>query len=286
MRTVSLVAAAAAIAALAALLLAHSDSAPALAPPAPLAVAAGFDRSLVDFGDPVTAHVVVTLDRGAVRPRTLRVVHDLAPFTGLAAPIETRTVSGRVETVSITQRVACFTAQCLARTIALPPVRATAAKSGGGVATASAPWRRLRLRSRVTAADLAAASPRFVADTAPGTPAYRVAPGTTAVILDVVAALAAAGAAALLVLEALRHFRGRRHAVTGDELARALGLVREAEHRPAPDRRRALALLARLLRSRDTTLGRAASDLAWARPTPEPPAVDALVARVEQERAR
>lgn len=286
MRAAAVGAAVAAVAALAALLLAHSGSAPALAPTAPLAVAAGFDRSLVDFGDPVTAHVVVALDRDAVRPQTLRVVHDLAPFTALASPSETRTVSGRLETVSITQRVACFTAQCLARTIALPRVRATAARSGGGVATASAPWRRLRLRSRVTAADLAAPSPRFVADTAPGPPSYRVPPTTAAVILDVVAALAAAGAAALLALEALGYFRERRHVVAGDELARALGLVREAEQRPAADRRRALALLARLLESRDTTLERAASDLAWARPTPEPPAVDALVTRVEQERAR
>jgi len=80
--------------------------------------------------------------------------------------------------------------------------------------------------------------------------------------------------------------RRRRAAASADELARALRLVREAEERPVPDRRRALALLARLLRNRDAELGDAASDLAWKEPAPERQAVDALVAEVEQETVR
>jgi len=85
------------------------------------------------------------------------------------------------------------------------------------------------------------------------------------------------------VLQALALGRGRRRQVPGDELSRALRLVREAEERPVPDRRRALALLARLLRT--TALGTAARDLAWSEPAPDREAIAALVADVEGERA-
>jgi hypothetical protein len=142
----------------------------------------------------------------------------------------------------------------------------------------------LRLRSRVSAADLAAAKPPFAADTAPGSPTYRIAPATAATALVVIAAVAAAAAAALLTLEARAVAHRRRRPSDGDELSRALRLVREAEGRPAPDRRRALALLARLLRGHGS-LDRTASDLAWSQPEPETHAVDDLVTRVEQERA-
>jgi hypothetical protein len=155
---------------------------------------------------------------------------------------------------------------------------------GGGVSVASASLQ-LQLRSRVTAKDLAATSPHFVADVVPPRPSFDVAPSTAARLLDAIAALAAAGAAALIVLQVLAVRRRREHEESGDELAHALRLVREAEARPVPDRRRALALLARLLRSRDETLGHEASRLAWSAPAPEPPAIDALVTDVESERA-
>jgi hypothetical protein len=184
--------------------------------------------------------------------------------------------------VSVTQRVACLTAPCLARRIALPRVRVSVAGRDGGTTTVSAPWRRLLVRSRITPSELAKASPPFAADAAPPAPSYRVAPETAATVLVVVAALAAAGAAALLALEAFAVARRRWRVAAGDELARALRLVREAEQRPVPDRRRALALLARLAPS---NLGREASDLAWSEPPPEPPAIDALASQVESERA-
>ena len=266
-----------------ALLIAHGGSAPAVEPAALLTVRASFDRSLVDFGDAVTARVVATVDRDQVRSGTLRVQADLAPFTSLSGKSESRTVSERLETLTVTQRVACLTAACLARRITLPRIRASATTQDGTPATAATSWPRLQLRSRVTAADLARAEPRFAADTATDPPSFRVAPGRAALALALVAALAAAAAAALAAFEVTR--RARRGETT-DELERALALVREAEERPAPDRRRALALLARLLRSRDPALERSASDLAWSAPPPEPPAVDELVTRVEQEHAR
>jgi hypothetical protein len=274
------IAAAAAIAA-GVFFLARGGSAPAAEPTTPVAVRAFLDRVPVAFGDPVTARVVVALDRSAVRPQTLHLVDDVAPFTTLAAPRTTRATSGRLQTVTVEQRVACLTAPCLARTIALPKVRVSVESRDGGTARAATAWRPVHLRSRVTAADLARSSPRFAADATPPAPHSRI-PATP---LQVLAALAAAAAVALLALEVRARARRRRPEAEGDELARALRLVREAEQRPAADRRRALGLLARLLRPRHDTLGRTASDLAWSRPTPETPAVDALVVDVEREQA-
>lgn len=281
---VAAVAAAAAIAAAIVMLAVGGGPAPAAEPSAPLVVRAVLADPVVQLGDPIVTRVVVELDRDRVRPGTLHVAASLAPLTALAAPTRTTTRSGTLETVTIAQRAACLTAPCLARTLTLRPVRVTVTARGGRTTTATASWRPLRLRSRVTAADLAASNPTFAADAAPGRPAYRVAPGTAATVLEVVAALAAAAAAALLALEALGLARRRRRPLDGDELSRALRLVREAEARPVTDRRRALALLARLLQGRDGALGRTARDLAWSRRAPEQPPVDELVARIERGR--
>jgi hypothetical protein len=253
-------------------------------PPTPLAVHAAFDSPIAGFGDAVTARIDIEIDRSAVESSTLHVTTDFAPLTLLSAATRTRTVSGNLETVSIEQRAACLTAPCLASVLTMHPVRVSVTTRDGGVSVAS-PSLQLQLRSRVTAKDLAAASPHFVADVSPPRPSYAVAPTTAALLLDAIAALAAASAAALLALQVLGARRRRGQRESGDELAHALRLVREAEHRPVPDRRRALALLARLLRSRDDTLGHEASRLAWSAPAPEPPAIDALVTDVEGERA-
>lgn len=266
-------AAAAAVAAV--LLIGRGTASPAVAPAVPVAVRAAFEPPVVQFGDAVTARVDVLLDRNAVDARTLRVVTALAPLTPLASPVTTRTRSGRLETVTITQRLSCLTGPCIRGSLTFPPVAVTVS---GRHATAR--WHPLRMASRVDAADLAASSPPFVADTAPSSPTYAVAPSAAATALDVLAALAAAGAVALLVRELVVRRRRTRRPRAGDELARALRLVRESERRDVPDRRRALGLLARLL---DGGLGRAASDLAWSRPQPEPEAVEGLVEQIDRE---
>lgn len=282
MTRIALVAVAIAAAAVATVLLVgRSSSAPAIAPTAPVIVRSAFDPPVVAFGDALTTHVVVLLDRGAVRPQTLRISDDLAPLTQLAAPVTARTVRGRLETVSVTTRVACLTDACLVTRLHFPRVRVTV--SGR---TASSAWSPLVVGSRVTSADLAAAKPGFEADLAPGPTSYRVAPGTAATLLDVVAIVAAIGAVALVALQVLAYTRRRRRAAAGDELARALRLAREAEARPAPDRRRALGLIARLLGGENDELGRTADDLAWSEAKPEPENVREVVSRVEHERSR
>jgi hypothetical protein len=285
MRQAAIVVGAAVVAVVAILLLAHSSSSHGGAPTLPLAVHVTFAPPLAQFGDPTTVRIDVELDRGAVQSKTLHVTTDLTPLTALSTARRSRTVSGRLETVSIVQRVACLSDRCLGKTVTLHPVRASVTTRTGGVEFASSSSE-LHLGSRVSAADLATATPHFVADTAPPAPSYRIAPSTAAPVLDVIAALAAAGAAALVALQVLAAGRRKRREGTSDELARALRLVREAEARPVPDRRRALALLARVLRNRDVQLGPAVSALAWSEPPPDPQAIDALVSDVEGERAR
>jgi hypothetical protein len=142
----------------------------------------------------------------------------------------------------------------------------------------------LHIRPRVSQADVAQPHPPLRADTTPPPVGYRVQPATLARALEIAAAvLAAAGvlAAAWSVSALVRTRRRRLERLTG--LERALALAREAERRPAPDRRRALGLLARLLGSREPRLAGAADELAWSAPTPTKDDLAGLVAQVERE---
>jgi hypothetical protein len=283
---IAIVAAALAGAAIAgALTLSHSPAVPAIAPSAPIAVSAGFDSTTPEFGDRVTTQIVIELDRRVVRPSTLRFTDGLAPLTQLGAPLTSRLIRGDLELVKVTVPVACLSGPCVARSgvtpIALPPVRASVSRLDGGTERASGVWPSLRVRGRVTAADLAPAAPPFEADASPPPPTYGVSPGALATVLDVLAALCAVGAVALCAWQAAILVR-RRPARRGDALERALRLARESERLPVPERRRALGLLARLL-GRDE-LSPAASELAWSERTPEPAELETLVSAIEQRR--
>jgi hypothetical protein len=96
------------------------------------------------------------------------------------------------------------------------------------------------------------------------------------VLLALAAVLVGAWTAATFV-------RRRRRAEPLTGIERALALVREAERRPASDRRRAVGLLARLLGSRDPGLAGTADDIAWSAPPPTPDALSQLAGRVERE---
>jgi hypothetical protein len=253
----------------------------ALAGP-PLQARASFVPAAVQFGDPVSARLVVVLDRDAVDSRTLKITESLAPMTQLAPPKTVRTVRGARETVTVTIRATCLSDACLRPRLTFPAVRLAATRRDGRPARLTADWGALPVGRRVTAHDLAEATPHFRANTAALPPTYRVSPSKAATVLEVVAGLAAAAAAALIALQLRALLRRPRPALAGDALARALRLAREAERRPVPDRRRALGLLARVL---GAPAGRAASDLAWSEPQPEPPAIDALITRVEREHA-
>ena len=270
------------------LLLGRSTSLPAAAPTAPLVVHVSFEPPTVQFGDVVTAHVVVLLDRDSVRLSTLKLSDDIAPLTQLGPPRTTRLTSGRLTVLSVELSGACLTLPCVAHqgetAVRLPRVTASVSTRDGHVLNARVVWPALRVHSRVTAADLAPARPTFRADTAPPAPSYRTAPSTLALLLDVVAALLVVGGVALATYQLVLLERRRRRASSdGDELELAIRLARQAESRPEPDRRRALGLLARLLDAREGRLASAASDLAWSRRKPETDAVSELVGEIERD---
>ena len=260
---------------------------PGVAAAAPLVVRATFDVSMVEFGGAINAHVVVVLDGARVRPDSFRIVDDVAPLAPLSSARTTRIVHGDTVTVAVARTYSCYSSACVAAnsdaTPSLPKVIATVVMRDGKTVRATATWPTLHVRGRVSKADLARSRLPFQADTTPGPPSYRLAPSTLAWLLDGLALVVGLAAVALAAHTGLRLLRRRRVAAAADELERALRLAREAEARPAPDRRRALGLLARLLGARNRPLSGAASELAWARPEPEGATLATFVADVERE---
>jgi hypothetical protein len=284
--TVALVAAAVAVAA-AALLPLHSGRA-LPAPARPIAVQASFVPAAVEFGDPVTARVVVTLATSSVRAPTLHLALGVSPLTQLGQIVERRVVRGGTTVVTYELRAACLSEACISpsgrRTVTPPGVVADIARDDGGRATATGTWAPLAVAGRVAPADVAAARLPFRAAVTPPPVTYRMRPATLAALLDAAAGILAAwgvGLGAAALLRAGRRPRAGRHA---NELARALQLAREARTRPERDRRTAAGYVARLLGRRDAILARTAGELAWSRPGPTPDSLTELVDQVEQER--
>jgi hypothetical protein len=269
------------------LVIGRSGSVPPLEPTAPLAVQPTLDPAAVQVGDRIVARIVVELDRSAVRTGTLQVTDDLAPLTQLASATTSRDVRGKLELVTLSVPVACVTDPCVAHSgvthLSFPRVRVRVTARDGRVETVSRPWPRLDVRARVTAADLSAAQPPFLADTSPHAVSYRISPAVLAALLDAFAALLAVGSVALIAWQALVVFQRRRPVRETGELERALRLAREAEARAPADRRRALGLLSRVLPSK--TLSLAARELAWSEPAPERTTLEELVAEIERSTA-
>jgi hypothetical protein len=281
---IAIVAVAAAITAV--LLLAHAVPVHGVKPLRALTVHTSFDPPAVQFGDRVVAHVVVLADRDALDTSKLRVTDDVAPLTSLGPARVTRTDRGRLLTVSYELAAVCLSDACIApagaKELRLPAVHVAAPGNGGDTVRATSAWPLLAIGARVGAADLKAARPPFRADTSEPAVTYRIAPGTLSLLLDAAAALLAAAGVGLGVRQALVLRRTHMQAA-GTALERALALVREAESRAPEDRRRAVGLLARVLRRRDAALARAAADLAWSEPEPAPGELAALASRVGDE---
>jgi hypothetical protein len=279
-------AAAAALAVAAAALLQLGATTTPAPPSRPIAVQASFTPGAVEFGDAVTARIVVTVDAHAVRPSSLHLVYGVAPLTQLGRTVERRATRGGLSVATYELRAACLSDACIAesgrRTVVPRAVRVEVARKDGGRASATAAWAPLTVAGRVTSSDLGAAPPPFRAAVASAPPTYRLRPGTLAALLDGAAAILAAGAAALVASAVLRA-RQRRPDGQPDELAHALRLARAARTRPERDRRTAAGYVARLLARRDAPLARAADDLAWSRPSPSPDSLTELVDGVERE---
>lgn len=265
------------------LLLAHDERGPEPVglPGAPIAIRTSLPAT-TNFGDRVVARVDVALDDEAVDVHRVQFDVDLVPLTALAQPRVSRVSTEGRTIVSYRAEAACLEDACLGQTatraVRLHPVRVRVPRQGGRIAVASKSWPVLEVRSRVTSGDLARGRPPFRADVTPPPVGYRVAPSTLAFVLDALAGLLAAAG---VLAAARRVLRARTRSLKADQrsdVERALAFAREAMERPAPDRRRALDLLARLLSPGHERLAGTARRLAW---SPAPPSGEAVAKLVD-----
>ncbi len=220
----------------------------------------------------------MTARRGAA----IDVAQDLAPLTQLGRTRVSRVTRGGTQTVTYAARGSCLDDRCLATTGVKRITLRPAAVTVGGQKT-TAVWPILAVQRRVTPADAAQARPPLRSDTTPPPVTYRVSPHRLATALEILAALLAAAGVLVAGATAAAIYRRRRTPERLTGLERALALARDAEGRPAPDRRRALELLARLLGPRDPGLANDAEQLAWSEPAPTPVALAELVTEVEEK---
>jgi hypothetical protein len=228
------------------------------------------------FGDIVHATVTVRAPSAAI------VQGGFAPYE-VQGSRSTSSSAGGVVTTTWTFDLQCLEPECSpgpgSRRIAVAPSRVLV---GSRILTAR--FARLLVVPRATERQVAHPERAFLHPTAAPPAGYRFAPSTVRRLL-LGAALVLVLAAALLVWPLVRRRADTPEVADADALARALALVRAARGRDAPDRRRALGLLARVLRRRgEPQVARAAADLAWSEPDPEADGMERLAERVEGSR--
>ncbi len=231
----------------------------ALAGPAAAATAA-LSPNPARFGDVVTATLVA--------PKGAEVQAEFGPYAPVAPPERSST--------TITYRLQCLNEGCVPpQAVRFPPARVDGSR---------VPWPALRVVGRVPDSALAKSPPGWREQTAFAAPSYRIRPGLLAALLVAAAVLLAAGAVALVAVELRRRRRleEQRIADARPPLERALALLRESERRPAPDRRKALALVSRELPP-DDALEETATALAWRRGDPGARPIDELADALEEE---
>jgi hypothetical protein len=234
------------------------------------------------FGDTVTAHVDVFTDPRRVDPRSVGVRASFAQWH----VTERTTATGSKRSFRFT--LSCLESTCLPHTVRFAPVVVTAHLRDGRTVSVRHAWPAFDVLGRIPPSAEKATRPPFRAQTALPKPSFRVAPTPLALALDILAALLAAGAAALVALEIVRVHR-RRRGVADDRppVVRALELVREAEGRAPADRRKAVGHLARTLDDAGgEQVAERASRVAWSPEQPSPDRLERLADEVEQELER
>ena len=255
----------------------------------PLSPTTSLDPGPALFGDRITATATVLIDGAAVDPAGVHAVAAFGPLDLLSGPVVERKRRGRLTVVRFRWEVACLSEECVpsakAHPVALPPLRVTSVRRVGGRVTSIARWPALSITGRVSAGEAAASPPPFRLETELPPPSYRASPGTLEAIFDAVAAALVLAAGLLIARELvlLRRRREEERFALLSPLERALLLAREAQRRGPADRRRALSLLARVLRTTGSRLGGATAELAWSPPEPSAEQVEAVVGAVERE---
>lgn len=266
--------------------------APTAAPPArPLEVATSISPSPAFFGDPLAARIEVLLDSERVDPATVRLEADFVPYAVTRAPLRSSSRSGRVVALGYRFPISCLSADCVPgpgiRRVVLALLVVRARLRDGRETVVQASWPQLALAPRVDNAALRTTPLGWRTQLAVPPVSYRASPGTLLAVLLACAAALGLGALAIVGAEYARWTRLRRTRATAlSRLGLALALARESMRRNPDDRRKALALLARVLAGKDSDADRlaaAAEQLAWSRGRPDPDRVGALADEVERE---
>jgi hypothetical protein len=253
---------------------------------APIQVKTTIAPDWIYFADQVTARVDVVVDRTQVKASSLNIAVSFAPWeeSGDARTTTAHTAAVAHRTVTYTLR--CIVVDCLPRgTVVqrfhLPVVTVTAESVDGGSIVVKRPWPPVNVAGRFLPPVTGAVRPQLLLETRAPSPRFAVSLSATALAFDLGAAALGLAALALAALE-LRHYVARRRHPVDDRppLLRALELVRQAQTRDVEDRRRAAALVARLLPKPDAAQTTAA-EIAWSKPDPSPNELGELAAAIE-----
>jgi hypothetical protein len=253
--------------------LASSDDGLSGQAPETLGVQARVTPDVHTFGEPVVASVDVVADAGSIKPETIRIETDFAPYELDGEPTVERKVAGSVAHVAFRFPLRCLREGCdaaAARGVAQfePGFVHYRFVEGSGPGRHILDWPSIEVASRVREADLEALRWRASETTLPEA-TMRVGPvGLAAVLIAI--ALALAGAAAWLARRLWRSAPEEPLAETQQSrtpLEQALDLVLadSGNGSSSPDRRQMLERLARELTAvGEDGLAEDARELAWA----------------------
>jgi hypothetical protein len=239
------------------------------------------------FGDPVTAHLRILLDRRQVDPDRVRMLAFFRPWSDRTT-VE-RVDQGNFTSLTYTIRLVCLTLSCTSA-----DERELTYGFGGRIVFDTGPvqeftWPDVTVVTRIQPRVGPAENTGEVEEWPPAwrtavslpEPSYRASPGLLTWILGGLGALFVAGSAAAGALLMRRGRLLREREVP--PLERALELLRSA--RTPEERRAALEAVAVALEGeRDETLAEPARALAWSKRTPSESAAAELAALAEEPR--
>jgi len=267
------------------------DAAAASVPARPLMVSTSISPRPSFFGDVLAARSEVLVDANRVDPKSVRVETDFFPYTQTSAPLRSSSRSGPLVALGYRFPISCLSGDCAPgpgiRRVVLPLLVVRARLRDGRATVVRARWPQIAVAPRVDESALRTSPLGWRRQLAVPAVSYRVSPGTLLAVLLACAAVLMLAALALVAVEYARWTRLRETRASAlSRLGLALALARESMRRNPDDRRKALALLARVLDSQDPQgdrLASAAEKLAWSRERPDPDRMGALADEVERE---
>jgi hypothetical protein len=256
-----------------------------------LQAATALSPRILLFGDTLTARVDVTLDRRRVDPAAVQVQADFSPWQLVGDPQRTRQDGPVTTLVRTSWTLRCVIGPCVPPRSVAPLEFDPALVTYGGTPL-EVEWPVLYVHSRLPAADLDrpdnVARPWRADLVSLPAPSYRIAPGLLLGLLLACASAFGLGGAVL----AYRAVPKRRPAPEPPPeplppppsvLEQALALLEDPTREDgAPDRRRALELVADELAARDARLARRARSLAWSEDVPPPEETRGVAARARE----